>query len=133
MPERRWAPLLLLAALSFLASCGGEDESLTGTWTGAVRDSLGNNGGTTFVFSQSSSDLGGVWEVNFVSPFNTFNTGGTLTGKVEGNSISATLMSRGPCSFSLAATRSGSNIRGSYSAMGCDVVQKGTLDLERRP
>ena len=132
MAERRWALLLLLAALSFLASCGGEDESLTGTWTGAVRDSLGGNGGTTFVFSQSGSDLGGVWEVVF-SLTSPFNTGGTLTGKVEGNSISATLMSRGPCSFSLAATRSSGNIRGSYSAMGCDVVQTGTLDLERRP
>jgi len=132
MPERRWALLLLLAALSFLASCGGEDESLTGTWTGAVRDSLGGNGGTTLGFSQSGSDLGGVWEVVF-SLTSPLNTGGTLTGKVEGNSISATLMSRGPCSFSLAATRSGGNIRGSYSAVGCDVVQKGTLDLERRP
>lgn len=130
MGERCRAPLLL-AALLLLTSCGTEEEPLTGTWTGAVRDSRGGNGGTTFTFSQSGSDLGGDWEVIF-SLTSRFNTGGTLTGRVEGDSISATLMSRGPCPFSFTGTRSGDSVRGSYSAVGCGVVQTGTLDLEKR-
>ena len=132
MAERRRALLLLAVGLSLLTCCGSEGDSLTGTWTGAVRDILGGNGGATFNFSQSGSDLAGTWDVIFTLT-SRFNTGGTLTGTVTGDSASATLASSGPCSYSLTATRSGDRIQGSYSATGCNVVQTGTLDLERRP
>lgn len=130
MPGRRGA-LLGLVAGSCLFACGGEGESLTGVWTGAVKDSRGGAGGATFTFSQSGSDLGGTWEVLF-SATSPFNNGGTLTGTVEGSSISSRLASHGACAYLLTATRSGDRIQGTYAAVDCPLTQTGSLDLERR-
>jgi hypothetical protein len=127
------APLLvaLAAGALLLAACGSDDESLSGNWTGGIRDSLGGNGGANFNFSQSGSDLGGTWE--FVFPTGSpANNGGTLAGKVQGTSIAATLASDGPCSYSMTATRTGDHLAGSYAAVDCASTQKGSFDADRR-
>lgn len=121
----------LLAGLVLLPGCGGESDDLTGTWTGAVVDSRGGQGGTTFRLSQAGSDLGGTWEFTFTST-SPFNGTGPLAGTVQGTSVSATLDAGSPCAFSVTATRTGDNLRGAYTSAGCTPARTGTLDLTRR-
>jgi hypothetical protein len=128
---RRLGLLLILAGPALNASCGGDDESLTGVWTGAVRDSLAGSGGVTLTLFQSGSDLEGTWEMVFASTSH-LDAGGTLTGTVQGSLISATLASRGACNYSLTATSSGDRIQGTYAAGDCPPQHTGSLDLDRR-
>jgi hypothetical protein len=132
-PRRAPLVLLVVAALG-LAGCGVED-SLAGTWTGGFKDSLGGFGGASLTFTQSGSVVGGSWQVFFLPSLggsSKYNNSGSVTGTVEGNSISAVLSSQGPCPFVLQATRTGIHMTGSYAAMNCAVAQAGTLDLEKR-
>lgn len=122
---------VLAGSALLLARCGSDDESLTGVWTGGARDSLGGNGGLNFSFSQSSSDVTGTWELVFATG-SPANNGGTLSGTVQGGSISGTLTSQAACHFSLTATRSGEHLAGSYAATDCASTQKGSFDADRR-
>jgi hypothetical protein len=129
--HRASAVLLPLAIAVVLAGCRG-DESLTGNWTGAFKDSLGLAGGGHLTISQSGASLSGEWQVTFTAD-SAFNDEGPLTGTAAGDTISATLMpTRGPCPFALTATRTGDQIRGNYTAVNCRREQTGTVDLQRR-
>lgn len=133
-PLRRAAFGALLVAAVGHPACG-TDDSLAGSWTGAVRDnSLGGLGGANFTFRQSGSVIEGSWEFTFRTAASSAQgvASGSLSGTVEGNSISAVLRPQGPCVYSFQATRSGKTMTGSYDATGCSVAGHGTVDLEKQ-
>jgi hypothetical protein len=126
---RRLAILLGVALVS--SACGSDEDSLTGNWTGGARDTLGVNGGANFSFSQSGSSLGGTWELTFRTG-SPANNGGTVAATVHGGSVSGELTSASGCHFSFTASRNGDHLAGSYAALDCSSVQKGTFDADRR-
>ena len=126
--------IVLGATLLGLSGCDHRNDSLTGVWSGAFRDSLGALGGGSFTFTQQSGALvQGSWKVFFQTfgALAKFNNSGTLTGMLEGNSITGTLSSQGACPFSLQATRSGTQMSGTYAAVDCAVAETGSFDLEK--
>ena len=127
--------IVLGATLLGLSGCGSQDDSLTGVWTGAFRDSRGGLGGGSLTFTQQSGALlQGSWKV-FFQVFGAtakFNNNGLLTGMVDGSSIAATMTSQGPCSFALQATRSGRQMAGTYADVNCAVPEAGSFDLEKQ-
>ena len=60
-----------------------------------------------------------------------FNNSGALAGVVEGNSVTGTLSSQGPCPFSFQATYSGVHMTGTYAAVDCAFTETGSFDLEK--
>lgn len=117
------------------AGCG-EDDSLTGVWTGAFRDSLGGLGGGSLTFTQQSGALlQGSWQVIYQTFAGKagYNNSGTISGSTDGDSITAVMTTQGPCSFALQATRSGNDMTGSYATIDCATPETGTIDLTRMP
>src|SRR5678815_2853858 len=131
MLARRVCLLTLIASLLGFAGCS-EDDSLTGVWTGAFKDSLGDLGGGSLTFTQQSGALlQGSWQVIFAGKA-AYNNSGTLSGSIDGNSIAAVMTSQG-CSFALQATRSGNDMSGSYATIDCVTPETGTVDLTKMP
>lgn len=85
----------------------------------------------TLKLTQSGSNLRGTWAMLF-GPSSQLNGGGSLTGRVQGESIDASLGSSGPCVLTLTAARSGTHMYGSYAATGCATPQTGSVDLDRQ-
>jgi hypothetical protein len=133
---RRKRASLVALGVAFLAfgACDGRDDSLTGNWTGAFRDSIGGLGGGNLTFTEQSGPMAqGSWQFffqNFGSA-KQFHNGGTLAGTVDGNAITVMLTPLTGCSLSLQATRSGLNMSGTYAAVNCAVPETGTFDLEK--
>lgn len=126
--------MVITAALLGLPACGGDDDSLSGFWTGAFKDSLGGLGGGNLTLRQSGVVLEGSWEMVFQTMANRskYNNSGTLSGTVDGSSISLVMTSsKGSCSYHLEAARSGRKLSGTYSAIDCATPQTGGLDLEK--
>jgi hypothetical protein len=123
---------IVVTALA-LAACGGNDDSLSGVWTGAFKDSLGGQGGGTFTFSESGGIVSGSWQVIFqtLAGRAQFNNSGSLNGTLAGDLVTAQMTSQSSCIYVLQATRSGRHLAGSYNAQGCAIAQNGTVDLER--
>jgi hypothetical protein len=133
MLARRACLLVLVAWLMGFAGCG-EDDSLTGVWTGAFRDSLGDLGGGSFTFTQQSGVLlQGSWQVIYRAFGKAaYDNSGTLSGSIDGNSIAAVMTSKG-CSFALQAARSGNDMTGTYATIDCATPETGTIDLTKMP
>jgi len=132
---RRACLLSLVVSLLGFVACS-EDDSLTGVWTGAFKDSLGGLGGGSLTFSQMSGvSLSGSWQVIYQTFAGkaAYNNSGTLSGSTAGNAITAVMTSQGGCSFALQATRSGNDMTGSYTSTDCATSQTGTIDLTKMP
>ncbi len=118
-----------------LAGCDGRDDSLAGTWTGAIRDSIGGLGGGNLTFTgQSGPEARGSWAFffqNFGSA-KQFHTAGSLAGTVDGNSITVMLSPLTGCSLALQATRTGFQMAGTYTAVNCAVPETGSFDFEKQ-
>ena len=131
MIERRAALILLGAALLGRNGYSG-DDSLSGVW--GFKDSLGGLGGGNLTLRQSGVASEGTWDVVFQTFAGRakYNNSGSLTGTVDGASISLMMTSsQGSCSYNLDATRSGRKLSGTYSAIDCATPQTGRVDLER--
>jgi hypothetical protein len=135
MRRERAGLIALGAVLLGLGGCDGRDDSLTGVWTGALRDSIGGLGGGDLTFTEASGLMTqGTWHFFFTNfgSATQFHTGGTLTGTVDGNAIAAMLTPETGCSLSLQATRSGFHMTGTYTAQSCAVPETGSFDLEKQ-
>jgi hypothetical protein len=133
--RRKRASVISLGVV-FLAfgACDGRDDSLTGNWTGAFRDSIGGLGGGNLTFNeQSGPTVQGSWQFFFMTfgSAKQFHNGGSLTGTVDGNSITVMLSPLTGCSLALQATRSGLHMSGTYAAVSCAVSETGSFDLEK--
>ena len=128
--------VVLAATLLGISGCGGDDDSLVGQLTGAFKDNLGGGGGGSFTITQhTGTTLQGSWQVFFqlVGISAGFNNNGSLTGIVEGSSITGAMTAQGPCPFSFQATVSGRIMAGTYTTGAeCSVQERGAFDLEKR-
>jgi hypothetical protein len=131
---RKRAGLVAFVAASLaLAGCGSGEDSLSGVWTGAFRDTLGGLGGGSFTFSQSGAEVQGSWQVIFetFAGHTQYNNSGSVVGSVTGDLVTAQMTSQSSCVFAFQGTRSGRHLSGSYQSSGCAVPQSGTVDLEK--
>src|SRR5947209_8350287 len=88
----RYAGSLVIAVMLAILGCsGGEEPTLTGTWTGTITDNLAGVGSVLFTMTQTGGQLTGTWQSTFADPTN--NNGGTLSGTISGNAIALTLTS----------------------------------------
>jgi hypothetical protein len=131
----RRACLVAIAVTALtLAACGsGDDDALSGVWTGAFRDSLGGLGGGTFTLSESGGIVSGSWQVIYQTFAGRaqYNNSGSLNGTLAADLVAAQMTSQSSCVFVLQATRSGRHMAGSYESQGCATAQNGTVDLEK--
>ena len=107
---------------------------LTGKWEGTIaeeRDGFEWPGELTGEVIQEGDTISGVWSSSFPDP--RYNNGGSLTGTVDGNNLTATFAPSNSryCSFIAVATFTRNTIEGSYSAVSCSVTQTGTVELHR--
>lgn len=134
MRRKRAVPILFGAVLLGLGGCDGRDDSLAGNWTGAFRDSIGALGGGNLSFTQQSGpELRGSFQMFFANfgSAKQFHNVGSLTGTVDGNSITAMLSPLSGCRLFLQATRTGVHMAGTYSAVDCALEETGSFDLEK--
>jgi len=115
-----------------ILGCGGDESSLTGTWTGTITDNLAGMGSLLLTISQTGGQLTGTWQATFTNSTN--NNSGTLAGTVDGDAIALTLTSTQPqaCSFTAVANRDGDDhFTGTYADSNCVRVENGTFDVRR--
>ena len=80
--------------------------------------------------TQVGSSLTGTWSVDATS-FAGAN-GGRLLGTVRGNNVSIDLTDPPNCLFSVTArVTDGNTITGTYNAINCTVVPRGTISLTK--
>lgn len=130
------------AIVLVIAACGGgggggggtSTSSLTDQWAGSLDGSQSGAGQVVVNFTESGSSLSGTWESKFADPSK--NNSGTLSGTIDGNTVTLTLTPSDPnaCGFTATGTRSGDNeITGSFQTeSGYSVQETGTFDAIRR-
>ena len=132
--RRYGGSIVLILTLALLGCGGGDDEDLTGTWTGTVQDSLAGPGTILFTLSQDDARLNGTWQLTLADTRG--NNRGTLSGTVSDDSITMVLSSNPSpeCSFTVAAERDDDDhFTGTYAASSrCTLPQSGSLDVRRQ-
>ncbi len=135
MPGRLWA---FACALVVVAGCGALDSlfgpstsSIDGTYTGSFVDSAAGAGMVQVTFSSDGASLSGTWVTTFPDPAN--NSSGTLTGTFTDTTLAAVLTPSAPgaCSFSVVATRTATQVSGTYSDVNCSDPFSGTITLTK--
>jgi hypothetical protein len=121
--------------LALLGCSGGDEPTLTGTWTGTVQDSLAGTGTALFTFSQTGTNVNGTWQFTFQNPAN--NSGGNLSGTAGDPEIALTLFAAPSqtCSFTVAANfdeDDNDHFTGTYTAFNCTILPSGSLDVHRQ-
>lgn len=107
---------------------GPSPLQIAGTWQGTVFDTLSGQGAVQVTFNQSGADLTGTWATIYPSG----NNGGTLSGRLNGSALTATLMPSVPqCALSVTATVSGNTITGTYAAINCGAAISGAINVAR--
>jgi hypothetical protein len=128
----RWGIVLALT-LALLGCSGGDEPTLTGTWTGTIQDSLAGTGTALFTFSQTGSNVSGTWQFTFSNPAN--NAVGTLSGTAGNPAIALTLSAAQAqaCSFTVVANfDDDDHVTGTYTTFNCTLSQSGSLDVHRQ-
>jgi hypothetical protein len=130
--------LALACALVVTAGCGALDSlfgpsslSIDGTYTGSFVDSEAGAGTVQVTFSSDGASLSGTWVTTFPDPAN--NSSGTLTGTFTDTTLAAVLTpsSPGACALSVVATRTATQISGTYSGVNCSESFSGTINLTK--
>lgn len=133
---------LLFAVLVIAVVCVGcppqgriDQIDLTGHWEGTiVEDRVGEEliGTLTGDIVHQGDEITGIWTSTFDDP--SLNNGGSLTGIVDGKSLTATFTPSDAryCSLVAVATFTRNTIKGSYSAINCSITQTGHVELHRR-
>jgi hypothetical protein len=122
-------PLVLLVGF---ASCGEDDSSLTGAWSGTFTQEAQQRSGTMrLTLSQSGGALNGRWEAQ-VPPAPPWV--GTFEGTIAGSAVEARFLPDDPeiCSYDWTATAGGDRIAGRYEAFDCRVEIVGEIDVRRQ-
>jgi hypothetical protein len=107
-------------------------DPVVGTWSGTIQDAAGS-GTVTFVINQGVIADYGTWTASF--PALTGVLGGTLSTSPAGTTAPGSLLILGTCPAGFASfdvTVTGSRVTGTYFAIGCVGLDKGTVDLTRR-
>ena len=129
----------LAAALAVLATaCGSSDPAapsapnVAGTWTGTVTDAVMGQGTVRLAISQTGSSLAGTWATTYANVTN--NNGGSLTGTVSADNVTATLIPTTPtaCPFNATATLNGRAMSGTYTAFNCAMAVSGSISVSRQ-
>jgi hypothetical protein len=140
--SRRLRMVLIVVSLAATVTCGGSTPSspstpsLAGTWVGTETDAVAGTGSLQSTISQSGSTLSGTYALSFSNPI--FSNGGTLTGTVNGSSVSMTATPSNPaiCPALDAATvnATATQITGTYAAVsGCIFThQTGTFIVTKQ-
>lgn len=137
---RGWAQWGITLALAFgLCHCSSDNnpKPLTGTWTGALQDSLAGRGTLVLTISQVNKQLSGTWQSTFPDARN--NNGGMLSGTGVGQDLLITMVwtttQPGACSFSVTAMLDGNDedhVTGTYTPLNCTQPESGSLDVMRQ-
>ena len=127
-------------SLAATVTCGGSSPStpstpstpsLTGTWIGTETDTIAGTGNLQSTISQSGSTLSGTYSLSFPNPM--FSNGGTVSGTVNGSTVSITATPSNPAicpALDTATLNAAANqITGTYAAVsGCNLThQTGTF------
>ncbi len=134
---RRPLTVLCASALAaILAGCtsstpGGATYSYSGTWAGAINDSLGGPGTLSATMSQSGSNLVETWQAAFTGGG---NNGGTLAGIINNQEELIELFPSNPnsCPFAVVGQRSGTTISGTYAAFNCTIAVTGSVSVTKQ-
>jgi len=129
----RLTAISLTAAIALTAcvSSGGlAGYNYSGSWAGAIEDSVAGSGSVTVTVTQSGADLAGTWQAVFDSGTN----GGSAIGIVNGSQVVLELQpaSATACPYNVVATRSGDTLSGNYSAFSCSISITGTLSITKQ-
>lgn len=130
--------VVVLGAL-ILSACGGDSGpaapsqatvNLSGTWVGAISDSLAGNGSVRMTLTQGGNGLTG----SFATVYPIGNGGGSLNGTVTGSAVSATVQPSvaNQCPFTVNATMSGSSLSGTFAAFSCSGVETGSFSVTKQ-
>jgi hypothetical protein len=118
-----------VVALAVLLACGSTEPrfDITGNWGGQIKSSLSGNGALTLTVVQSGTNLSGTWSAIYSNPAD--NTGGSLTGSINGTNLEAALSPGNPLSCPVHATGilNGSTISGTFAVFNCTVSASGTF------
>jgi hypothetical protein len=119
---------LSLGAVGCISTHASPPDDITGDWHGSYQDKAGNTGSIDATFTQSGSTLGGSMTLSWACAIaNNASVNGTITG----DSFTAKMV-YGFTTVSIAATRSGTSVTGSFTISGgiCN-GRTGTLTLGR--
>ena len=130
--------LTLLCAVVLVAGCGLDSllgpstPSLSGTYTGSFVDSTAGEGTVQVTLSTDGTNLSGTWVTTFPDPAN--NSSGTVTGTFTDTTLTAILTPNEPgaCAFSMTATRTGTQMSGTYTSLDCAEPFSGTVNLTKQ-
>lgn len=136
--SRLLVPVVFLSVALVLTACGGGGATkgfdtppgsvvLAASYSG-TETVEGLSGPVSVSLSQNGNQVTGHWGNQFGGLINL----GTLSGTLNGNSLTATLTSgiAGECSNTVTATLSGTSITGTFSTVpGCPAPQSGTFTL----
>src|SRR6266704_2290654 len=137
----RWRPWWwwVVALVVGILSCSSDNDPkpVTGTWTGALQDSLAGRGALVLNLSQTNRQLTGTWQSTFPDARN--NNGGTLSGTGPAQDLMITMVwstaQPGACSFTVTAMldpNDDDHFTGTYVPVTCGQPESGSLDVTRR-
>lgn len=115
-----------------LVGCGGGDDedNVAGNYRGTIQDSLAGTGTITATLAQNGNAVTGTFQTSFPDG----QGGGSVSGSRSGNALTLTVTPPQPlaCPLNVTATVAGDEIRGTYAALNCPVVDTGSFTLTRQ-
>lgn len=105
-------------------SKGPPPPDVAGPWCGSIDDNDFGSGSISLAVNQKKTKLSGSWS-------DTLGGNGTFKGKINGDSVTATLMQRGTkCKVAMVGTLvSPDEVTGTYSIFGCHQSDGGSFDI----
>ena len=133
MSSRRFRAVLIILSLVATVNCGSSSPSspstpsLTGTWVGTEIDTVAGTGAAQSIITQSGSALSGTYSLTFTNPI--FSNSGSLSGSVNGSTVSLTATPSNPliCPAADTATlnAAATQLTGTYAAISsCNLTHQ---------
>lgn len=129
--------LLIASVCIGLVACGGSNtspsDSLAGNWSGTVTSNVVGTGNVALTLTHQGSKIGGTYATGFPSAVN--NSAGSVSGTLNGSSVSITLTPGSPtaCPYQVTATRNGADaISGTYATFNCTAAIGGSFSVARK-
>ena len=134
------AVLQLLAIASLAAGCGSSrsptaiSDPYAGNWSGTIVDDITGVGALKFgLIAQPGGGVVGTWATTFPDAAN--NEGGNVAATVALMPVQFTLActQTAPRGAAVVAmTLGGNRMSGTYSAVGCNGIRRGSMELTRQ-
>jgi hypothetical protein len=134
MFKRVYLVLVLISAAACWLPPGPSPALVTtmdGTWAGTMTsDNLAAAGSIRATISQANGLLSGTW----ASSNSNSTNGGMVSGSVNGSSVSVTLTPglTSTCALTVTATVNGTQMTGTFDAVSCATVVKGSITLTKQ-